>query len=128
MAVNNGRFFIDSAALIKFLLFGFLYGINSDRKISEEIRVNMADRWFLGLDIMDKKPDHSIISQNRRRRFNGRGLFRELFQKTVTVCIEIGLADEKLVFTDSPHTKANASRKTEYIKQAEKLPMNAWRD
>ncbi len=118
---NNGRPSIDPVVLIKFLLTGFLYGINSERRISEEIQVNMAYRWFLGLDIMDKVPDHSTISQNRRRRFNGSCLFRNIFQKTVTLCIEKGLADGKLVFTDSTHIKANASRKTEYIKQVEEV-------
>ena len=116
---NNGRPSIDPVVLVRFLLIGFLYGINSERRISEEIQVNMAYRWFPGLDIMDKVPDHSTISQNRRRRFNGSGLFRNIFQKTVAICIEKGLADGKLVFTDSTHIKANASRKTEYIKQVE---------
>lgn len=118
---NNGRPSIDPVALIKFLLIGFLYGINSERRISEEIQVNMAYRWFLGLDIMDKVPDHSTISQNRRRRFNGSDLFRNIFQKIVSICIEKGLADGKLVFTDSTHMKANASRNTEYIKQTEEV-------
>lgn len=118
---NNGRPSISPAVLIKFLLIGFLYGINSERRISEEIQVNMAYRWFLGLDITDKVPDHSTISQNRRRRFNGSDLFRNIFQKIVFLCVEKGLADGRLVFTDSTHIKANASRKTEYIKQTEEV-------
>ena len=118
---NNGRPSIGPAVLIKFLLIGFLYGINSERRISEEIQVNMAYHWFLGLDIMDKVPDHSTISQNRRRRFNGSDLFRNIFQKIVFLCVEKGLADGRLVFTDSTHIKANASRKTEYIKQTEEV-------
>ena len=118
---NNGRPSIDPVVLIKFLLVGFLYGINSERRISEEIQVNMAYRWFLGLDIMDKVPGHSTISQNRRRRFNGSDLFRNIFQKIVFLCVEKGLADGRLVFTDSTHIKANASRKTEYIKQTEEV-------
>ena len=116
---NNGRPSINPAVLIKFLLIGFLYGVNSERRISEGIQVNMAYRWFLGLDIMDKVPDHSTISQNRRRRSNSSGLFRNIFQKIVSICIEKGLADGKLVFTGSAHIKANASRKSEYIKQTE---------
>ena len=47
---NNGRPSIDPVILVKYLLIGFLYGINSERRISEEIQVNMAYRWFLGLD------------------------------------------------------------------------------
>ena len=116
---NNGRPSINPAVLIKFLLIGFLYGVNSEKRIPEEIQVNMAYRWFLGLDITDKVPDHSTISQNRRRRSNSSGLFWDIFQKIVFLCVKKGLADGKLVFTDSAHIKANASRKTEYIKQTE---------
>ena len=87
---NNGRPSIDPVVLIKFLLIGFLYGINSERRISEEIQVNMAYRWFLGLDIMDKVPDHSTISQNRRRRFNGSDLFGISFRKLFSICVEKG--------------------------------------
>ena len=49
------------------------------------------------------------------------GLFRYLFQKTLTICIEKGLAEGKLVFTDATHMKANASQQTEYIKQLERI-------
>ncbi len=66
----------------------------------------MAYRWFLGLDIMDKVPDHSTISQNRRRRFNGQRSFFGISFRNVSICIEKGLADGKLVFTDSTHMKA----------------------
>lgn len=116
---NNGRPSIGSVALIKLLLIGFLYGINSERRISEEIQVNMAYRWFLSLDVMDKVQYHSTLSQNRRRRPNGSSLFRNTFQEIVSICIEKGLADGKLAFTDSTHMKANTSRKTEYIKQTQ---------
>ena len=121
---NNGRPSIDPVVLIKFLLIGFLYGINSERRISEEIQVNMAYRWFLCLDIMDKVPDHSTVSQNRRRRFNGSDLFRNIFQKIVSICIEKGLADGRLVFTDSTHVKANASRKQNTSGKQKKPQMN----
>ena len=70
---NNGRPCIDPVILIKYLLIGFLFGIESERRIEQEIRVNMAYRWFLGFDMDDRVPDHSTISQNRRRRFNGTG-------------------------------------------------------
>ena len=92
-----------------------MYGINSERRIEQEIQVNMAYRWFLKLDIKDKVPHHSTISQNRRRRFQGKDLFRKLFQQIVLQCIQQGFVDGKLIFTDSTHIKANASRKSEYI-------------
>ena len=109
----TGRPSIDPVVLIKYLLIGFLYGIESERRIEQEIQVNMAYRWFLGLDIDDRVPDHSTISQNRRRRFKGENLYRKLFERVLTLCIEKGLVDGKLILTDSTHVKANASKKTE---------------
>jgi len=109
----TGRPSIDPVVLIKYLLIGFLYGIDSERRIEQEIRVNMAYRWFLGLDIDDRVPDHSTISQNRRRRFNGENIYRILFERVLMLCIEKGLVDGTLILTDSTHVKANASKKTE---------------
>lgn len=108
---NNGRPSVDPVILIKYLLIGFLFGIPSERRIEQEIEVNMAYRWFLGLDLNDPVPDHSTISQNRRRRFNGTGLFRRLFEQIVFQCMEKGLVDGSTILTDSTHVKANASAK-----------------
>lgn len=110
---TTGRPSIDPVVLIKYLLIGFLYGIESERRIEQEIQVNMAYRWFLGLDIGDRVPDHSTISQNRSRRFKGKELYRKLFERVLIVCIEQGLVSGKLILTDSTHVKANASKKTE---------------
>jgi len=111
---NNGRRSTDPVVLVKYLLVGYLYGIESERRIEQEIQVNNAYRWFLGLDIGERVPDHSTISQNRRRRFNGENLYRRLFERVLMMCMEKGLLDGKLILTDSTHVKANASRKTEY--------------
>lgn len=88
---NNGRPSVDPVVLVKYLLIGFLYGIPSERRIEQEIQVNMAYRWFLGLDMDERVPDHSTISQNRRRRFRGEALFRRLFERILEQCIENGL-------------------------------------
>ena len=117
---NNGRPGIDPVVLVKYLLVGYLYGIESERRIEQEIQVNMAYRWFLGLDIDERVPDHSTISQNRRRRFKGENLYRHLFERVLAICIETGLVDGKLILTDSTHVKANASRKSEYRLMVEK--------
>jgi transposase len=109
-----GRPSIDPVVLVKYLLIGFLYGIESERRIEQEIRVNMAYRWFLGLDIDERVPDHSTISQNRRRRFGGQELFRQLFEHVLFLCMEHGLADGRLILTDSTHVKANASKHSLY--------------
>lgn len=108
---NNGRPGVDPVILIKYLLLGFLFGISSERRIEQEIQVNMAYRWFLGLDLDEPVPDHSTISQNRRRRFNGTGLFRRLFEQIIFQCMEKGLVDGNTILTDSTHVKANASAK-----------------
>lgn len=108
---NNGRPCVDPVILIKYLLIGFLFGIESERRIEQEIQVNMAYRWFLGLDLDERVPDHSTISQNRRRRFQGEGVFRRLFERIVRQCMEKGLVEGRILLTDSTHVKANASYK-----------------
>jgi transposase len=117
---NNGRPGVDPVILVKYLLIGFLYGILSERRIEREIQVNMAYRWFLGLNIFDRVPDHSTISQNRRRRFNGENVYRRLFERVLAMCIEKGLIDGKLILTDSTHVRANASRQSEIKVTVEK--------
>jgi len=108
---DNGRPGIDPVVLVKYLLVGYLYGIESERRIEQELQVNMAYRWFLGLDLDERVPDHSTISQNRRRRFHGENVFRHLFEHILHLCMENGLVDGKVILTDSTHVKANASFK-----------------
>lgn len=110
---KNGRPGIDPVVLVKYLLIGYLYGIESERRIEREIQVNMAYRWFLGLDIDDSVPDHSTISQNRRRRTNGTNLYRRIFERVLLSCMEKGLVEGKTLLTDSTHVKAYASRRSE---------------
>ena len=106
---DNGRPSIDPVVLVKYLLVGYLYGIESERRIEQEIQVNMAYRWFLGIELDERVPDHSTISQLRRRKFNGTGLFRRLFEHVLFQCVNKGLVDGKIILTDSTHVKANAS-------------------
>jgi len=106
-----GRKSIDPVVLIKMLLIGYLYGIPSERKLEEEVRLNIAYRWFLGMDLADKVPDHSTFSQNRRRRFNDSSVFQEIFDHIVGLCIEHGLVTGEVLVADSTHIKANASMK-----------------
>ena len=105
---NVGRRSIDPVVIVKMLLIGYLYGIDSERRLEQEIRVNIAYRWFLGIDLDEPVPDHSTFSQLRRRKFNNSALFEEIFAEVVKSCIEHGLVDGKLLLTDSTHVKANA--------------------
>lgn len=70
---KNGRPSIDPVVLIKYLLIGFLYGIASEHRIEQEIQVNTAYRWFLGLDLDERVPDHSTISPPPSHRTNAGG-------------------------------------------------------
>ena len=105
---NVGRRSIDPVVIVKMLLIGYLYGIDSERRLEQEIRVNIAYRWFLGIDLDEPDPDHSTFSQLRRRKFINSALFEEIFAEVVKSCIEHGLVDGKLLLTDSTHIKANA--------------------
>ena len=102
---------LDPILVIKMLLLGFMEGIDSERKLCEQVRVNIAYRWFLGLDFGDPMPEHSAFSQLRRRKIKGTKIFEQIFSNIVKQCIEYGLIDGKLLMTDSTHVRANAANK-----------------
>jgi len=108
---NTGRPAIDPILLIKMLLVGYLYGIRSERQLEQEIKVNMAYRWFLGLGISGNVPHHSTISFNRVKRFQGTTVFQDIFDRIVEQAVEHGLIEGRVLFTDSTHLKANANKK-----------------
>lgn len=87
--------------IIKMLLLGYLYGIPSERKLEEEVKLNLAYRWFLGLDLGDSVPDHTTFSQNRRRKFKNIGVFQEIFDHIVSICVAEGLVTGEVIVTDS---------------------------
>ena len=108
---DNGRPAIHPISLFKMLFIGYLFGIRSERRLVQEIEVNLAYRWFIGYDLDDKIPNHSTFSQARRLRFIKRPeLVREIFDNIVRQCIDYGLIDGKVLFTDSTHIKANANK------------------
>ena len=121
-----GRPPIDPAMLVKYLLVGFLYGIPSERQIEQRIQTDVALRWYLGLDLFDRVPDHSTISQLRRRKPAFRKVFRRLFEEVVRQCIEKGLVSGRVVATDSTHVKANASLASEEIVEVAESPAAYW--
>jgi transposase len=98
---DNGRPCVDPVMLFKMLFIGYLYGIRSERRLVEEVRVNVAYRWFVGLSLTDKVPHATTFSQNRRRRFNGTTIFQEIFDEIVLQAINHGLIEGKELFTDS---------------------------
>jgi len=106
---HTGKPAIDPVVLIKMILIGYLYNIKSERQLEKEIQVNLAYRWFIRYNLDEQIPDHSTISQTRRRKFNGNGIFNELFENIVEKCKSLGLIRGETIFTDSTHIKANAS-------------------
>lgn len=121
-----GRPGVDPVVLVKYLLIGYLFGIPSERQIEWRIRTDFALRWYLGLNLSDPVPDHSTISQNRRRRPTFRKVFRRLFEEVVRQCVAAGLVSGRVVGTDSTHVKACASRASEYLKEVEEEPGVYW--
>ena len=110
-----GRPPIDPVVIVKYLLVGFLYGIPSERQIERRVQTDIALRWYLGLDLFDRVPDHSTVSQLRRRKPSFRKVFRRLFEEVVGQCIEKGLVSGRVVGADSTHVRANASRASEEL-------------
>ena len=117
---KTGRPSIDPVVLMKMLLIGYLYGIDSERRLEDEINYNLAYKWFVGLDLDEKAPDHYIFSANRRRRFSSK-IFEDILEEIVRRCIELKLVDGRLLLTDSTHIKANVNKENqEKIKKKRK--------
>ena len=106
---HTGRPSIDPVVLFKMLLIGYLYDVKSERQLEQEIQVNLAYRWFIKYDIEDSIPDHSTISQTRRRKFTESTIFQDIFDEIVRQCIAQGFLNGDTILTDSTHIKASAS-------------------
>ena len=109
---HTGRPSIDPEVLIRMLLVGYLYGITSERRLCEEVGMHVGYRWFVGLNLEDKVPDHSTFSKNRHERFSERGFFQEIFDEVVKQCIQKGLVTGKHLTVDSTYVRADASFKS----------------
>ena len=107
---DNGRPALDPTLMFKLLFLGYLYGVRSERQLIREVQVNVAYRWFLGLNLTDKIPDASTLSQNRRRRFNDSDVYQQIFDEIVFQAMKRKLVSGKTLYTDSTHLKANANK------------------
>jgi transposase len=128
---RTGRPSVDPEILLRMLLIGYLYGITSERRLCEEVKMHIGYRWFVGLNLEDKVPDHSTFSKNRHDRFSESSLFQDIFDEIVKQCIAKGLITGKHLTVDSTYIKADASFKSlepivvdmngqEYIEKLEK--------
>ena len=112
--------------MVKYLQVGFLYGIPSEWQIEERRADSNAFRWYLWIDSDERVPDHSTISQLRRRKPAFRKVFWRLFERVAQQCIDLGLASGRLVATDSTHVKASASRASIYLTETAEEPGAYW--
>src|SRR5499425_2853794 len=103
-----GRPSIDPELLLRMLLVGYLYGVTSERKLVEELRMHLAWRWFTGLGFDQEIPHHSTFSKNRHGRFQESRLFQELFEEVVTRCVQAGLVKGEHMSVDGSFIQANA--------------------
>lgn len=117
---NHGRPSIDPVVLIKIPLIQYLYGIKSMRQTIKEIEVNVAYRWFLGLEIQDRVPHFSTFGKNYTRRFKDTDLFERIFSHILEQCYKWKFVDPSEVFVDATHVKARANNKKMRKKLAKK--------
>ena len=106
---DNGRPSLDPVILIKLVFIQYLYGIKSMRQTIKEIEVNVAYRWFLGLDMLDPVPHFSTFGKNYTRRFKDTDLFEQIFSHILEQCMKFHLIDTSVIFIDSTHVKACAN-------------------
>jgi transposase len=107
-----GRPSIDPELLLRILLIGYLYGVTSERKLVEELRMHLGWRWFTGLGFDQEIPHHSTFSKNRHGRFQESKLFEELFEQIVLQCVEVGLVQGKHLSVDGSFVEANAAKES----------------
>jgi len=108
-----GRPSIDPVLMIQMLIVGYVFAIRSERLLCREVMLNLAYRWFCGLNIEDKIPDHSAFSRARNEHFRESDIFRRVFERVVEACITAGLVGGEGFAVDAslkPHWGARKIR------------------
>ena len=106
---HTGRPSVDPEVMVRMLLVGYLFGIKSERRLCEDVSMHVGYRWFAGLNMDDKVPDHSTFSKNRHGRFADGGLWEEIFDEIVRRCIEAGLVSGNHLTADGTLMAADAA-------------------
>ena len=105
-----GRPSIDPVLMIRMLVVGYAFAIRSERMLCREVQVNLAYRWFCGLSIEDKVPDHSAFSRARNERFRDSDIFRQVFERVVEACIAARLVGGEGFAVDASLIAADANK------------------
>ena len=106
---TTGRPSVDPELMIRMLLIGYCSGIRSERRLCDEVHLNLAYRWFCRLGLEGRVPDHSTFSKNRHGRFRDSDLLRHLFEAVLARCIEEGLVGGEGFAVDGSLIKADAA-------------------
>ena len=123
-----GRPSIDPELMIRMLLVGYCFAIRSERRLCEEVHLNLAYRWFCGLGLNGKVPDHSTFSRNRHGRFRDSNILRYLFETVVERCMAEGLVGGEGFAVDASLIQADANKQRSVPGKEwslEKIPANA---
>ena len=120
-----GRPSIDPELMIRMLIVGYCFGIPSERRLCEEVHLNLAYRWFCRLGLDGDVPDHSTFSKNRHGRFRDSDLLRELFENVVRRCMAEGLVGGEGFAVDASIIRADASRHRTAVDGSAGLPPEA---
>jgi len=105
-----GRPSVDPELMIRMLIVGYCFGIRSERRLCEEVHLNLAYRWFCRLGLDGAVPDHSTFSKNRHGRFRDSDLLRRLFETVLRRCMDEGLVGGENLAVDASLIKADANR------------------
>jgi transposase len=104
-----GRPSIDPELMIRMLIVGYCFGIRSERRLCDEVHLNLAYRWFCRLGLDGDVPDHSTFSKNRHGRFRQSDLLRRVFETVLRRCIREGLVGGEGFAIDASLIKADAN-------------------
>lgn len=105
-----GRPSVDPELMIRMLIVGYCYGIRSERRLTQEVELHLAYRWFCKLDLEDEIPHHSTFSANRLGRFRESDVLRHVFERVVWTAMAMGLVKGEGFAVDASVLEANASR------------------
>jgi transposase len=108
---HTGRPSLDPELMIRMLLVGYCFGIRSERRLCDEVHLNLAYRWFCRLGLEDRVPDHSSFSKNRHGRFRESDVFRHVFEAVLQRCMTEGLVRGEGFAVDASIVKADANRR-----------------
>ena len=108
-----GRPSIDPELMMRMLIVGYCLGIRSERRLCEEVHLNLAYRWFCRLGLDADVPDHSTFSKNRHGRFRESDLLRKLFETVVARCMKEGIVGGEAFAVDASMIVADAHRRRE---------------